>query len=359
MRLLPELVLSITYDTKANLTADANRSLTFDTDNLLTQAVIGSSTVNYTYDFAHRLAKRAQGSGSLRYIYDQEWNVLAELDGANGNTLVNYLRGPAIDDVIAEVRSSGSQVDYLLKDNIGSTVATFRAGSSIQQRYTYDEYGTIQVRDSAGNTSSAAPVTRYLFTGREYDMTSGLYHYRHRWYHPGIGRFLSLDPIGLAGNDANIYNYAFSNPVLFYDPMGLDGLINLVRDKAPKGQDPRLQPGTLTVTENGREVARCRANENGFYSGTRGVPTGPYTVERKVTDGNFPAGTPAITGPNQPPGRPGPGYQADATLIHSAGPAGGGPDSRACITVPRDIADLIRAIMNRNLNNGGTRLNVR
>jgi uncharacterized protein RhaS with RHS repeats len=43
---------------------------------------------------------------------------------------------------------------------------------------------------------------------------------RNRWYDPKTGRFLTQDPIGLAGG-VNLYAYAGSNPVGFSDPFGL------------------------------------------------------------------------------------------------------------------------------------------
>jgi len=43
---------------------------------------------------------------------------------------------------------------------------------------------------------------------------------RNRWYDPQTGRFLTQDPIGLAGG-VNLYSYAGSNPVAFDDPFGL------------------------------------------------------------------------------------------------------------------------------------------
>jgi hypothetical protein len=42
-----------------------------------------------------------------------------------------------------------------------------------------------------------------------------------RWYSPAIGRFLSVDPLGYAGGDANLYRFAGNNPVSFADPWGL------------------------------------------------------------------------------------------------------------------------------------------
>ena len=55
---------------------------------------------------------------------------------------------------------------------------------------------------------------------REGDATVGLYQVRARWYDPVTARFVSEDPIGLAGG-INPYAYASNNPVSFRDPSGL------------------------------------------------------------------------------------------------------------------------------------------
>ncbi len=41
-----------------------------------------------------------------------------------------------------------------------------------------------------------------------------------RHYSPTIGRYMSSDPIGLAGG-MNTYGYAAGNPLMYYDPLGL------------------------------------------------------------------------------------------------------------------------------------------
>ena len=45
---------------------------------------------------------------------------------------------------------------------------------------------------------------------------------RMRHYDPGMGRFTSVDPLGLPG--PNPYSYALNNPITMIDPLGLDGV---------------------------------------------------------------------------------------------------------------------------------------
>ena len=71
----------------------------------------------------------------------------------------------------------------------------------------------------------AAPNARllYAYMGREWDADAALYYYRHRWYEPPVGRFLSEDPVGFAAGDANLVRYVGNSPVNFVDPYGLQG----------------------------------------------------------------------------------------------------------------------------------------
>jgi RHS repeat-associated protein len=155
-------------------------------------------------------------------IYDQNWNVIATISGANGSILQKFIHGPQVDELLAQVGWTSSSTYYLTKDHLGSTTAIVRASTNtITERYTYDEYGAVQVWDTNNQPVSTTPFTRTLFTGREYQPATGLYHYRHRWYHPGIGRFVSPDPIGFEGGDVNWYGYVRNAPSKFIDPLGL------------------------------------------------------------------------------------------------------------------------------------------
>ncbi|MBK3460239.1 RHS repeat-associated core domain-containing protein [Pseudomonas haemolytica] len=57
------------------------------------------------------------------------------------------------------------------------------------------------------------------FQGQYFDQESGLHYNRHRYYNPDIGRYLTPDPVKLAGG-INGYQYV-PNPTGWVDPLGL------------------------------------------------------------------------------------------------------------------------------------------
>jgi len=67
-----------------------------------------------------------------------------------------------------------------------------------------------------------ANANPFQYTGRENDGT-GLYYYRARYYDPGLKRFVSEDPIGLAGG-INTYEYVSGSPVNYKDSLGLQSI---------------------------------------------------------------------------------------------------------------------------------------
>ncbi|MDI6457774.1 RHS repeat-associated core domain-containing protein [Cronobacter muytjensii] len=69
-------------------------------------------------------------------------------------------------------------------------------------------------------TRTGEPVYQPLrYQGQYFDAETGLHYNRVRYYDPDAGRFISQDPIGLAGG-INLYQYA-PNPLVWVDPLGL------------------------------------------------------------------------------------------------------------------------------------------
>jgi RHS repeat-associated protein len=95
---------------------------------------------------------------------------------------------------------------------LNNVIGQARSDRSIQNSYFYSPYGI-------SSASGADDGNRIQYTGREND-DIGLYYYRARYYDPALKRFITEDPIGLAGG-GNKYEYSQGNPVSLRDPWGL------------------------------------------------------------------------------------------------------------------------------------------
>src|SRR5256885_12795832 len=100
--------------------------------------------------------------------------------------------------------------------------------ASFLERYRYDAFGKPTITDWWGNPhvdGNNQPRSwygnRFMFTGREYLQELGIYDYRHRYYHPLLGRFLQTDPTGFDAGDMNLFRYCDDDPVDRSDPTGL------------------------------------------------------------------------------------------------------------------------------------------
>jgi RHS repeat-associated protein len=112
------------------------------------------------------------------------------------------------------VELGSGAVRHYLADALGSVTALADENGAVKTTYSYDPFGQV----AAGGEASDNP---FQYTGRENDGT-GLYYYRARYYSPELQRFISEDPIGLAGG-VNYYAYAGNSPLSHVDPVGLEG----------------------------------------------------------------------------------------------------------------------------------------
>ena len=155
-----------------------------------------------------RVCKTISGAVT-QFLYDG-LNPVEELNSGNG-VVANLLNGLNIDEDFTRTDSSGN-VSTFVTDALGSTVGLVGSAGTITTNYTYQPFGATTLGGAANGNS-------YQFTGRENDAT-GLYFYRARYYSPTYQRFVSQDPVGFAGGDANLYGYVFNGPTNFRDPFG-------------------------------------------------------------------------------------------------------------------------------------------
>ncbi len=99
-------------------------------------------------------------------------------------------------------------------DHRGLPLALICHDGRVAWQAEYDEWGNVLRED---NPDGLAQLLR--LPGQQYDAETGLCYNRHRYYDPAQGRYITQDPIGLAGG-WNPYIYPL-DPVAYADPLGL------------------------------------------------------------------------------------------------------------------------------------------
>jgi RHS repeat-associated protein len=140
---------------------------------------------------------------------------------------VGYIRSPVYVDALV-LRDRDSNGDgtlderlYVAQDANYNVTALLDNSGNVVERYIYDPFGQATVLDTDWTErSGSAFAWVYLHQGGRYDTTSGLYHFRYRDYSPTLGRWTSLDPLGYAAGDVNLYRTVFNAPTVYTDPTG-------------------------------------------------------------------------------------------------------------------------------------------
>jgi len=93
------------------------------------------------------------------------------------------------------------------------------ANETVVWRAAYEAFGQAEVDENPDGDGTSVTF-KIRFPGQYFDAETGLHYNRFRYYDPGIGRYISADPIGQAGG-INLYPYAALNPTNEIDPLGL------------------------------------------------------------------------------------------------------------------------------------------
>src|SRR5258708_3540372 len=230
------------HDADGNLTNDAKWTYTWDGENRLatmeTQptavtAGVARQKLEFAYDAqGRRISKKVfswSGSAytlasSTLFLYDG-WNLIAELDALNGNAPARtYAWGL---DLSGSMQGAGG-VEGLIFANLGSAThapaydgngnviaLVDMATGAKSATYEYGAFGETIISD--GPAAEAMP---FKFSTKYTDPETSLLYYGLRYYSPGAGRWISLDPIAEKGG-VNVYGFFRNMALNNWDYLGL------------------------------------------------------------------------------------------------------------------------------------------
>jgi RHS repeat-associated protein len=234
------------YDADGNLVAatDSSGTTTYSYNELnqLTASSSPTDTSSYQYDPLGHLASMTENGQVTQYVVDPAGlgSVVGAYSGSGG-VVADYTYGLGLTSLV----SGSGQTAYFDFDAHGSTVGLSGSTGAYLNQYAYDPFGQ-------SVSSNVTTPNRFGYVGQFGVLTAGngLMVMGTRDYSADLGRFTSIDLLGIDAGDPNLQRYVFNNPVSLIDPAGLDAIddylkckkqeIHLTCSPGPNGPDDRL-----------------------------------------------------------------------------------------------------------------------
>jgi len=200
------------YDANGNTTDLADLDIIYNENNRIIRVEQAGQTLGeYTYNGLGQRVKKTAGGETTIYHYDMKGKLIAETKAA-GSIIVEYLYMGKVR--LAMRDGPTGSIYHFLNDHLGTPeIVTDSSGTVVWEGYHLPFGETIIHPDSS-------VVNNFRFPGQYEDSETGFHYNYHRYYDPRTGRYLTPDPIGLAGG-INLYAYVENNPVNETDPFGL------------------------------------------------------------------------------------------------------------------------------------------
>ena len=145
-----------------------------------------------------------------KYIYDGDLLISEQF----GDTLLIYVYDEAGSPIGFKYRTTGYAIgafdSYVFGKNLqGDIVAIYNTSGTAVATYKYDAWGNV-----ISATGTMASVNPFRYRGYYYDIETGFYYLRSRYYDPAICRFINADNAisgtGESLQGYNLFSYCFN-----------------------------------------------------------------------------------------------------------------------------------------------------
>ncbi len=233
-RNLGGLITNGAYDNQDRLTQYGTTTYAYTANGELQSKTNGGQTTQYAYDALgnlrnvtlpagtqidyvidgqnRRIGRKVNGTLTQGFLYQDQLAPVAELDG-NLNLVSRFVYGSRAN--VPDYMVKNGVTYRLITDHLGSVRLVVDAATGvIAQRIDYDEFGVVLMDTNPG-------FQPFGFAGGLYDPQTKLVRFGARDYDAETGRWTAKDSIFFNGKQANLYGYAFSDPLNFRDSSGL------------------------------------------------------------------------------------------------------------------------------------------
>ncbi len=208
-----------THDLNGNMLTSANYEFIYNAENQLVQ-VKRSGVVDAAFEYNWQgLRSKKTTSAKVEYYYYTGTELAYITDGNNSLKyfFVRDTNGKLLQMI--DYKANPVKAYTYVHDVHGSIVGLADNSGNIVVSYGYDAWGVGPTPTGNIVTGSGEPLkdaNPFRYSGYQYDAETGLYYLKARYYSPGLGRFLTMDPV----IGVNRYAYAANNPVNLVDPNG-------------------------------------------------------------------------------------------------------------------------------------------
>ena len=237
------------YDNAGNLLQDDKARYSYDAFNRTVKVETFDGNVQVNRYDAEGLRHEMEENGRLvRFIFHKGEAVAEQEENSN---VIRLIRGS---ELIARSSDSESARTYYhyASDEMGSTTHIVDEQGNVQNRYAYDAWGKIEVKEEA-------VPNRFTYYGQQIDPITQQYYLRARFYNPVIGRFTQEDTY--RGDGLNLYAYCHSNPIYYTDPSGFS-TPRVVHSNNPEVMDILQSTTQFLQGVSGERVGAIPSREN-------------------------------------------------------------------------------------------------
>ena len=221
-----------TYDAAGNVVNDGITNFTWNAAGRLRKIVKGDKIRRYKYNaLGERVRRRGWGERRFAFMYDGAGQLISQSMTENikqGNWNLEqetiWLDNTPIAVLKRDTETDPVQVYYVHADHLNTPRVIVDQSNTPVWRWHYNEAFGANLVDKDPDGDGAKFEYNLRFAGQYFDNETRLHYNYFRDYDPETGRYISSDPIGLAGG-LNTYGYALQNPLRYIDPTGETSVI--------------------------------------------------------------------------------------------------------------------------------------